>query len=137
MSSVDCQIRSKLDNWGGGAHVHIFVFYIFRFFLNRWFFEVCEHEYMNMSTPPRPPIIEHATARRPRVFVDSFTPWHQENAAKLPCPECTNLIVRVRVRFNFKFVYSGQVWVLYFKFNLWHWQIAGKRVVPLTEFFIQ
>ena len=45
------QGQRKIDNWGGGAHVHIFVFIDFK---NNGFqrkINDAQHEYMNMCPP--------------------------------------------------------------------------------------
>ena len=51
-NSITClQGPRKIDDWGGGAHIHIFALCIIIFFWNQLFLQ-SEHEYMNMCPPP-------------------------------------------------------------------------------------
>ena len=47
------QERRKVDNWGGGADIHIFMFCIIYFLWKRLFLQSAfEYEYMNISPAP-------------------------------------------------------------------------------------
>jgi hypothetical protein len=46
------QYRSKLDNWGGGAHIHIFVFCVINFFSDRLFLWSVNMNIWIWASPP-------------------------------------------------------------------------------------
>jgi hypothetical protein len=63
--------RSQRDNWAGGTYSYIRVLPD-GFLLEVIVFTVCEHEYMNIHTPPPPPQLSRlATALAARFDVNS------------------------------------------------------------------
>ena len=71
------QGRRKIDNWGGVADIHIFVFCNINSFLKSIVFTVCEHEYMNISPPiiDLPPPLYSPEYIAKSFFIQSTKTW--------------------------------------------------------------